>query len=116
MQFSASEQAFLRESNDEEHNGFGPNSDTQHNGEEEFKAEIMKEAKIYVEWAISNSSDQTKIFLDKVEDKIVKHFERNPGINSADFDKLTIAMKAYAKDYFHAELIPPGDLIRLKTP
>jgi hypothetical protein len=85
----------------------------QHDGSvEEFKAEIMKEAKVYVEWAISNSSgDNTKIFLDQVQDKMEKHFERNPSLGPADFDKLRSAMMAYAKDFFHAELIPPGDLL-----
>jgi hypothetical protein len=93
-----------------EQSGNGRTGDEKHGGVEEFKASIMKEAKVYVEWAMSNSSgDNSKTFLDKVEDKLEKHFERNPGLGSADFDKLRIAMKAYAKDFFLAELIPPGD-------
>ena len=94
----------------EHQHGNGRTSDKQHGGVEEFKSEIMKEAKVYVEWAISNSSgENTNIFLDKVEDKMEKHFERNPTLGPADFDKLRSAMMAYAKDFFHAELIPPGD-------
>lgn len=89
--------------------------DEQDSEVERFKHSIMKDAKIYMDWTISASNEKTEHFLEKLRQKLETHFERNPGLDSTEFEKLTNATKAYAKDFFTAELIPPGELFDKKN-